>query len=147
LDEAAAAERAEAPESSAWFVVIANGAEAGASVVAGLEGVRQALLPLVLAGRADGSPESLAGMLAAIEDPALWAPHGVGDGRPFWHLWVQAESGSVSVQRLTAAPPQPAIEAAEARAASLRRVLEQTRLALTALAADLAPYRTPGTSA
>ena len=144
MEEAAGTERAGAPEGSAWFVVIANGAEAHATVVAGLDGVREALVPLVLAGRADVSPESLAGMLASIEDPALWAPHGAGDGRPFWHLWVPTDGGSVSVQRLTAAPPQPAVEQAEAKAASLRRTLEHTQQALNALATELAPYRTPG---
>jgi hypothetical protein len=141
LDEAAATGWAETPEGSAWFCVIANGAEAQACVVAGLDGVREALVPLVLAGHADASPESLASMLAAIEDPAIWAPHGTGDGRPFWHLWVQTEGGSVSVQRLTAAPPQPDAEEAAAKAVSLREALEQAQDALTALAEDLAPFR------
>lgn len=133
-------------EATAWFVVIANGPGARAHVVAGLDGVRDALLPLVLAGRADIGPESLGGMLAAIEDPVLWAPHGEGDGRPYWHLWVPLEAGSVSVQRLTTAPPQPDADQARARAALLRRTLAETRDALLALAADIAPHRAAGPS-
>ena len=41
-------------ESAAWFVVIANGTDPKASVVAGLDGVREALIPLVLAGLGSG---------------------------------------------------------------------------------------------
>lgn len=128
-------------ESAAWFVVIANGTDPKASVVAGLDGVREALIPLVLAGRADLSPDSLAGMLASLEDPALWAPHGVGDGRPYWHLWVPLEAGSVSIQRLTAAPPQLAAEAAQREAAILRRSLLEVHEALQALSRDLKNQR------
>ncbi|MEN0076999.1 MAG: hypothetical protein AAGC69_21630, partial [Paracraurococcus sp.] len=103
--------------------------------------VREALIPLVLAGRADLSPDSLAGMLASLEDPALWAPHGAGDGRPYWHLWVPLEAGSVSIQRLTAAPPQIAAEAAQREAAILRRSLLEVHEALQALSRDLRNQR------
>ncbi|TDG30542.1 hypothetical protein [Paracraurococcus ruber] len=120
----------EAPETD-WFVVIVNGPAARAEVVAGLDGVRDVLLPLVLAGRADAAPDSPAGMLAAIEDPALWAPHGEGDGRPYWHLWVPVEGGSVSVQRLTEPPPQP--ERTLARTAELRALLADLQALLRTL--------------
>ena len=134
----------EAAEATAWFVVIANGPEAGARLVAGLDGVRDALLPLVLAGRADIAPDSLAGMLAAIEDPALWARHGEGDGRPYWHLWIPLEAGSVSIQRLTVAPPQPEADQARASAALLRRRLGEIQAELLTLAASLAPHKGTG---
>ncbi len=91
------------------FVVILNAAASAAAraeIVAGLEGVRDSLLRGVWAGAGEAlAPADLAALLAALEDPASWLGHGIGDGRPYWHWWAPLGAGSVSVQRLTAMLP------------------------------------------
>ena len=80
-------------------------------------------------------PDDLGAHLAALGDPAAWAAHGRGDGRPFWHWWLGLGGGSVSVQRVTGplpADPRAAREAAE-RAGRLKRAAA----ALSACAAEL----------
>lgn len=42
--------------------------------------------------------------IASLDDPTAWAPHGSGDGRPFWHCWLWYEGSSITVQRLTELP-------------------------------------------
>ncbi len=134
MDEEEAAAAA-APEADAPFVVTVNGPAARSEVVAGLDGVREAFLEAVWRGPRDAVPDDLGTHLASLGDPAAWAAHGRGDGRPFWHWWLGLEEGSISVQRVTAplpADPRAAAGAAE-RAAHLKRVAA----ALKACAAEL----------
>ncbi len=126
---------ADAPEAHAPFLVTVNGPAARSEVAAGLDGVREAFLQAVWRGRRDAVPDDLGAHLAALGDPAAWAAHGRGDGRPFWHWWLGFGDGSISVQRVTEpipADPRAAAGTAE-RAAELRRAAA----ALAACAAEL----------
>lgn len=125
-----------APEADAPFVVTVNGPAARSEVVAGLDGVREAFLRAVWQGPRNAVPDDLGAHLAALGDPAAWAAHGFGDGRPFWHWWLGLKDGSIAVQRVTRpfpADPRAATEAAE-RA-------ERSRHAAAALAACAAELR------
>lgn len=124
-----------APGADALFVVTVNGPAATSEVVAGLDGVREAFLRAVWRGPRDAAPDDLGAHMASLGDPAAWAVHGRGDGRPFWHWWLGLRDGSVSVQRVTGTlPADPHAEAeAEERAERLR----QAAAALAACAAEL----------
>jgi hypothetical protein len=121
-----------APEACAPFVVTVNGPAARSEVVAGLDGVREAFLQAVWRGFRGAAPDDLGAHLASLGDPAAWAAHGRGDGRPFWHWWLGFEDGSVSVQRVTGPLPADPRAAAE-RAERLRRAAAD----LAACAAEL----------
>ncbi|TCZ66680.1 hypothetical protein [Roseicella aquatilis] len=123
------------PESAAWFVVISHGREAQARVVAGLDGVRAALAPILRAVAPQGLPDGAEDLLAALGDPGPWRRHGIGDGRPYWHLWLPLGDGSVAVQRLTV-PPEPG--QAGAGAAAIRQAMRPIEAELRSLAAELA---------
>ena len=109
---------ATAPEAGALFVVTVNGPIARSEVVAGLDGVREAFLQAVWRGPRDAVPDDLGANLASLGDPAAWAAHGRGDGRPFWHWWLGFGDGSVSVQRVTAPLPADPRAAAAGRGGS-----------------------------
>ena len=126
---------AAAPEADAPFVVTVNGPAARSEVVAGLDGVREAFLQAVWRGPRDAVPDDLAAHLASLGDPAAWAAHGRGDGRPFWHWWLGLEDGSVSVQRVTG--PFPTGPRAAAEAAGRTERLERAAAALAACATEL----------
>jgi hypothetical protein len=122
------------PEAEALFLVTLNGPAASSEVVAGLEGVQDAFLRMLWRDARDSVPEDVAGFLAALADPATWAAHGHGDGRPFWHLWRGFGEGSISVQRIVRAlPPDPQ---AEERRLALRRALAECAAALRRLARE-----------
>ena len=126
-------EGAAVPEAEALFAVTVNGPAARSDIVAGLEGVREALLRAFWRGPRDGpAPDGLAAGLASLADPAAWAGHGRGDGRPYWHWWIGLGDGSVSVQRVTGPLPADPREAA-GRAERLRRAAAD----LAACAAEL----------
>ena len=127
---------AEAPEAEAPFVVTVNGPAARSEVVAGLDGVREAFLQAVWRGPRNAVPDDLGAHLAALGDPAAWAAHGLGDGRPFWHWWLGLKDGSIAVQRVTG--PFPADPRA---AAGATERAEQSRRAAAALAACAAELR------
>jgi hypothetical protein len=135
MDEEGKAAAAAAPEADAPFVVTVNGPAARSEVVAGLDGVREAFLQAVWSGPRSAVPDDLGAHLAALGDPAAWAAHGRGDGRPFWHWWLGFGDGSVSVQRVTG--PLPADPRAPARAAERAGQLRQAAAALAACAAEL----------
>lgn len=126
---------ADAPQAEAAFIVTVNGPAARSEVVAGLDGVRGAFLRAVWHGPRDAVPDDLDAHLAELGDPAAWAKHGTGDGRPFWHWWLGLKDGSVSVQRVTGPLPHGpwAASEAEERAERLRRAAA----ALAACAAEL----------
>ena len=126
---------AAAPEADALFVVTVNGPAARSEVVAGLDGVREAFLQAVWSGPRSAVPDDLGAHLASLGDPAAWAAHGRGDGRPFWHWWLGFGDGSVSVQRLTV--PLPADPRAAAEAAGRAERLRRAAADLAACAADL----------
>lgn len=115
------------PEAEALFVVTVNGPAARSDVVAGIEGVREALLRAFWSGTRDAAaaapPDGFAAGMESLGDPAAWAAHGGGDGRPFWHWWLGLGDGSVSVQRVTGRLPADPRAAADAagRAERLRR--------------------------
>ena len=120
------------PEAEALFVVTVNGPAAGAEVVPGLEAAREAILRAVWRGAQGAAPEDLGARLEALDDPGAWVPHGLGDGRPFWHWWAALGEGSVSVQRITLPLPEdPRVRADQS--AGLRR----TAAALAACAEEL----------
>ena len=133
MDEEGSA--ATAPEADARFVVTVNGPAASSEVVAGLDGVREAFLQAVWRGPRDAVPDDLGAHLASLGDPAAWAAHGRGDGRPFWHWWLGLKEGSVAVQRVTA--PLPADPRAAAGAAEHAARLRQVAAAVAACAAEL----------
>lgn len=126
---------AAAPEADAPFVVTVNGPAARSEVVAGLDGVREAFLQAVWRGPRDAVPDGLGAHLASLGDPAAWAAHGSGDGRPFWHWWLGLDDGSVSAQRVTG--PVPAGHGAAAGAAERAERLARAAEALAACAAEL----------
>ena len=126
---------AAAPEADAPFVVTVNGHAARSEVVSGLDGVREAFLRAVWRGPRDAVPDGLCAQLASLGDPAAWAAHGRGDGRPFWHWWLGLEDGSVAVQRVTG--PLPADPRTAAEAAERVERLRQAAAALVACAAEL----------
>jgi hypothetical protein len=135
MDEEGKAAAAAAPEADAPFVVTVNGPAARSEVVAGLDGVREAFLQAVWRGPRDAVPDDLGAHLASLGDPAAWAAHGRGDGRPFWHWWLGLEDGSVAVQRVTW--PLPADPRAAAEAAERVEQLRQAAAALASCAAEL----------
>ena len=102
----------------ALFVVTIQGVVASAEVVEGLTGVGEALLRAAWRGSREAVPDDLAALLASLEDPAVWAAHGRGDGRPYWHWWGRLGDGSVAVQRLTATPLGGTADAPEESVAS-----------------------------
>lgn len=124
-----------APAPDALFVVTVNGPAARSEVVVGLDGVREAFLRAVWRGPRDAAPDDLGAHLASLGDPAAWAAHGRGDGRPFWHWWLGLRDGSISVQRVTGA--LPADPRAEADAGERAERLRQAAAALAACAAEL----------
>ncbi|MBX6740516.1 MAG: hypothetical protein IRY87_00540 [Acetobacteraceae bacterium] len=89
------------PEAAARFVIIIQGTAPKASIVEGIEGVKDALLQHLWKEPGAAVLDQAANLIGSIEDPAAWAVHGAGDGRPFWHWWLGYEGGSVTVQRLT----------------------------------------------
>lgn len=103
--EPAGGRRGSAPrEATARFVVVAQGAAPEARVVEGLEAVKDAVLRAIWREAGQAALEEAADLAGSLDDPAAWARHGAGDGRPFWHWWLGFEGGSVAVQRLTADP-------------------------------------------
>lgn len=135
-EKAAAEPEAGAPETDAPFVVTVNGPAARSEVVAGLDGVREAFLRAVWQGPRNAVPDDLDAHLAALGNPAAWAAHGLGDGRPFWHWWLGFEDGSIAVQRVTGPLPADSRTAAEAAGN-----VERSRRAAAALAACAAELR------
>ncbi len=113
------------------FVVISQGMTPWAGLAEGLDGVKETLLRLLAGDPAEALLGEVAAAIASLDDPAAWAVHGAGDGRPYWHWWHGHEGGSVTVQRLTEATP------ARADAARLRAALADTVAALTDCAQDL----------
>ncbi len=99
-------------EAAALFLVTVNGAEARAEIAAGLDAVRDLILRVLWSGAREVEPAALDRMMAGLDDPAAWAAHGTGDGRPFWHWWAGFGNGSVAVQRLTGHLPAEAWPAA-----------------------------------
>ena len=122
-------------EAEASFVVTVNGPAARSEVAAGLDGVREAFLRAVWRGPRGAVPDDLGAHLASLGDPAAWAAHGRGDGRPFWHWWLGLEDGSVAVQRVTC--PLPADPRAAAEAAERVEHSRQAAAALKSCAAEL----------
>jgi hypothetical protein len=92
------------PEAKSCFVLIIQGTLPWAGVVEGIEGVREALLRILWTDPEQALIKDVAAAIASLNDPAAWAPHGSGDGRPFWHWWLGYEEGSITVQRLTELP-------------------------------------------
>lgn len=123
------------PGAGVLFLVTLNGPASRSEVVAGLGGVRDALLRAVLHGPRDAVPDDLDGRLASLGDPAAWAVHGRGDGEPFWHWWTGFEQGSMSAQRISvplATGPHAAPGAAEGASRAKRAAAS-----LAACAAEL----------
>jgi hypothetical protein len=116
-------------EAGSMFALTVNGPDARSEIVQGLEGVRDRVLAVVLRERNDANAHDLAMHIARLEDPAVWAEHGVGDGRPYWHWWLGLQNGSISVQRITEPlPADPELVAGEAdRGARLARAAEQLK--------------------
>jgi hypothetical protein len=92
------------PEAKSCFVLIIQGSPPWAGVVEGVEGVRAALMRILRTGSDRALVKDAAAAIASLDDPATWAPHGSGDGRPYWHWWLGYEGGSITVQRLTEPP-------------------------------------------
>ncbi|MDO9713181.1 hypothetical protein [Paracraurococcus lichenis] len=88
-------------EAAAHFVMIIQGAMPWAGVVEGIAGVKEALLRILWADPGNVVLEDVANLLASLDEPKIWAAHGTGDGRPYWHCWFGYEGGSVTIQRLT----------------------------------------------
>lgn len=120
-----------APEAAARFVVIIQGTAPRAGIVEGIEGVKNALLQHLWKEPGVAVLDQAAALIGSIEDPAAWAVHGSGDGRPFWHWWLGYEGGSVTVQRLT--EPLPA----RLDAGLLRSAIADAADALAGCARDL----------
>jgi hypothetical protein len=97
------------------FVVILQGAIAWAGLAEGVEGVKDTLLRVLWSNPGGAVLGEVAAILDSLDDPAAWAVHGAGDGRPYWHWWLGYDGGSVTVQRLT----EPTTLADRARAARL----------------------------
>ena len=72
-------------------------------MVEGIEGVKETLVRILWTDPERALLEDVAAALASLDEPAAWAAHGAGDGRPYWHWWLGYEGGSVTVQRLTGA--------------------------------------------
>jgi hypothetical protein len=102
-----------AAEANSLFVVTFNGRAAHSEVVVGLEGVREAILQGIWRDQREAISDELVRQLDSLEDAAVWAAHGDGDGRPFWHFWVGFADGSVAVQRLTMPLPVEQIPSGE----------------------------------
>lgn len=117
------------PDIDTLFIATVNGRAARCEIVAGLEGVAEAFLQAAWSRAADAMPEDLAALHASLRDPAAWAPHGLGDGRPFWHWWAGLGDGSISFQRLTAALPAAGGEGPAVAVAALRACAAELRLA------------------
>jgi hypothetical protein len=117
-----------APTRETLFVVTVNGMRARCELVAGLDGVQEALLRALWSGPGEALSQDLAGHLASLREPAVWALHGEGDGRPFWHWWAGLGDNSVSIQRLTGPV---------AAAPSANRALHEAAAALASCAAEL----------
>ncbi|HUS16729.1 MAG TPA: hypothetical protein VM536_17170 [Chloroflexia bacterium] len=92
------------PEAKSCFVLIIQGSLPWAGVVEGIEGVREALVRILWTDPERALIKDVAVAIASLDDPAAWARHGSGDGRPFWHWWLGYEGGSITVQRLTERP-------------------------------------------
>ncbi len=123
------------PQPSSLFVVTVNGPNAGAEVVRGLEGVRDAVLRVVWREGRGEVPRDIEGHLARLEDAVAWSDHGAGDGQPYWHWWLGLQDGSVSVQRITA--PLPAEPARVAEGSECRARLARAAEELAACGAEL----------
>ena len=78
------------PEASACFVVVIQGSTPWAGVVESVDGV-EALLQVLWKDPGDAALEEVASLLASLDEPAAWARHGSGDGRPYWHWWFGYE--------------------------------------------------------
>jgi hypothetical protein len=91
----------------ATFVVTINGPSASCMIVSGLSAVRTTIIEVLGGGQRESLPPGLRDRLAELGQAGMWACHGAGDARPFWHWWCGFPEGSVSVQRVTTALPQP----------------------------------------
>jgi hypothetical protein len=92
------------PEVKDCFVLIIQGAQPWAGVVEGIEGVRETLVRVLWKDPERALVKDVAAASASLDDPEIWASHGSGDGRPYWHWWLGYEGGSITVQRLTKRP-------------------------------------------
>ncbi|MCB4823948.1 hypothetical protein [Roseicella aerolata] len=81
--------------------MVVQGSTPWAGVVEGIDGVKEALLQVLWKDPGEAALEAVASLLSSLEEPAAWARHGSGDGRPYWHCWFGYERGSVTIQRLT----------------------------------------------
>jgi hypothetical protein len=93
------------PETAARFVVVVQGVKPWAGLAEGIDGVKETLLRVLWSDPKGALLGEVAAVIASLEDPAVWAAHGAGDGDPYWHWWFGYEGGSVTVQRLTEAAP------------------------------------------
>ncbi|MDO9713357.1 hypothetical protein [Paracraurococcus lichenis] len=101
MQEWAGPEEEGSSEASAHFVMIIQGAMPWAGMVQGIAGVKEALLRILWSDPGTVVLEGAATLLASLDEPKIWAAHGTGDGRPYWHCWFGYEEGSVTIQRLT----------------------------------------------
>src|SRR4051812_47160557 len=92
------------PEARSRFVLIIQGFPPWAGVVEGIEGVKEALVRILWVDPQQVLLKDVEAAIASLDDPAAWALHGSGDGRPYWHWWLGYEGGSITVQRLTELP-------------------------------------------
>jgi hypothetical protein len=136
-----APDRGVIPEAAACFALIIQGSTPWTGVVEGIESVKETLLRILWRDPEGAVLGNVASTLGSLDEPAAWAVHGAGDGRPYWHWWVGYEGGSVTVQRLT--EPLPSDIAVD----RLRSTLDELIGVLVDHAEDLRKLSGAGNSA